>query len=276
MAASKARGALWGITPNSPLTASPPAPTAKLGRRRENIFGRFLHNGDTIARARYVRKIFSAPFRTERERKNMDFQSISNFLVQRLGRERERESRTIRAREGVISAVAARSSSPFLFCTSFSPNCFFYPSLLLIPDNARARFPLRLAHIKRQQCLNPFIIFPLPRVLSISPSSSPPPNRVSAHGDHVRLVALECVHSATREYKQFRQTREDGRRTLSSDSMIGGRGVGEGEQGDFGDKRSIRPICGGMDSLRLKLSPYPCQCNNLGKSILKTYQRNRF
>ena len=139
-------------------------------KERENIFGRFLHNGDTIARALREKNIFRSPSYRERERENMDFQSISNFLVQRLGR--ERESRTIRAREGVISVVAARSSSPFLFCTSFSPNCFFYPSFLLIPDNARARFPLRLAHIKRQQCLNPFIIFPLPRVLSISPSSS--------------------------------------------------------------------------------------------------------
>ena len=41
-------------------------------------------------RARYVRKIFSTPLRTERE--NMDFQSISNFLVQRLGRERAEPS----------------------------------------------------------------------------------------------------------------------------------------------------------------------------------------
>ena len=47
-------------------------------------------------RARYVRKIFSAPLRTERE--NMDFQSISNFLVQRLGRERERGEPSERGR----------------------------------------------------------------------------------------------------------------------------------------------------------------------------------
>ena len=135
--------------------------------------------------------------------------------------------------------VAARSSSPFLFCTSFSPNCFFYPSFFFIPDNARARFPLRLAHIKRQQCLNPFIIFPLPRVLSISPSSSSKP-RLRSWGP--RLVSLECVHSATREYKQFRQTRADGRRrTLSSDSMIGGRGR-EGNKGTLATNAAFAPF----------------------------------
>ena len=49
--------------------------------------------------------------------------------------------------------------------------------------------------------------------------------------------------------------------------MIGG--GGEGEQEDFGDKRSIRirPICGGMDSLRLKLYPSPCQYNPITSEI---------
>ena len=141
----------------------------------------------------------------------MDFQSISNFLVQRLGRERER--RIIRAR-GVF--LRWRDPLALLILYLFLSELLLpsiLPSFLLIPDNARARFPLRLAHIKRQQCLNPFIIFPPSSgiinfpVLLQTASSSPLLGW--------RLVSLECVHSATREYKQFRQTREDGNRGLS-------------------------------------------------------------
>ena len=91
MAASKAEAARFGgITPNSPLTASPPAPTLKKGR----IFLAASFTMGILSRARYVRKIFSAPLRTERERKygfSIHFQFLGPAPW-------ERESRTIRAR----------------------------------------------------------------------------------------------------------------------------------------------------------------------------------
>ena len=163
-------------------------------RRRENIFGR-SHNGDTCGGARYVRKIFSAPLRLfvgRTERENMDFQSISNFLVQRLGRERgqrrEGKGRRRRIIQGGYFCSAARS--PLFLCTSFFLSLGI--ASFLIPDNARARFPARLSHIKRQQCLNPFIIFP-PRVLSISPSIQTPSTLALASASSSPPVLLRRV-----------------------------------------------------------------------------------
>ena len=201
-----------------------------------------------------MRKIFSAPLRLfvgRTERENMDFQSISNFLVQRLGRERgqrrEGKGRRGESSKGVIS-VLRRDPLPLSLYLFLSLGIASF----LIPDNARARFPARLSHIKRQQCLNPFIIFP-PRVLSISPSipttstlarsrtralpsSSPPPS----------VSDLECVRSALENINSFGKQE---RKTHSSDSMIGG-----GRRGDFFD-HCIRPICDGIDSLRKE--PFP-------------------
>ena len=92
--------------------------------------------------ARYVRKIFSAPLRPfvqQRERENMDFQSISNFLVQRLGREREK-------RRIIQGGYFCGEISPFFLCTPLSFSLRIASSFLpsfLIRDNARARFPAR-------------------------------------------------------------------------------------------------------------------------------------
>ena len=68
----------------------------------------------------------------------MDFQSISNFLVQRLGREGERESS-----EGVISVAVSPRLPPLRFCYNL------FLSELLLPSSSpimreRARFPVSL------------------------------------------------------------------------------------------------------------------------------------
>ena len=169
-----------------------------------------------LSRARYVRKIFSAPLRTEREREREKIWIFNPFPISwssALG-ERERAEPSERGRGLFLWWRRDPPLPSYSVPLSLRIASSILPSFPLIPDNARARFPLRLAHIKRQQCLNPFIIFPLPRVLSISPSSSSKP-RLRSWGPRLRLVSLECVHSATREYKQFRQTREDGNRGLS-------------------------------------------------------------
>ena len=162
-----------------------------------------------------MRKIFSAPLRpfVQQREKIWIFNPFPISWSSALG-ERGEKRRIIQGGYfcGDISPFCLRTFSFF-----FSPNCFFLPSFP-IPDNARARFPARLPHIKRQQCLNPFIIFP-PRVLSISPSKlrlrlpsrSPPPTTTVSGPSLSSVCAL-----GTREYKQFRQTRAGDRLTHSA------------------------------------------------------------